>query len=314
MKMKLRKFVLWIAMPLFTLNAYAEGGSSGAGGDGVVIQGQTYLLDLVEGNIHTRPFFKNRAVFSSAVAQAIDRHTSVGAEVSQLVAAKLYEVFDKNVVLEFLLKRRIFSMEWAIVPANLINIPDEDGVIEFPGGALVQLAVRQGSSVFIAKDYWDQLDVENRAALLFHEILYSLSDSFTKNKHLSPSARTLTRALFGTGFASINPEHLTFILNRELFPFGPPNTALGNNLLFVKRDMGFKLKQGDIFYNVYPLGNAWAETMVEEFTDPSVPFLNIVPKTYSPLWETWEQAKVILAQIIADQHPTYRLYNRDDIF
>lgn len=325
----MKQFIIFFTL-IFAFPLTGNGGNSSAGGDGVIIKGKSYLLDFVEANIHEKIYFRNPENYSPIVAQAISDNIGIDIETARLISSKLGELHDKNVVLEFLIKWRILRLDWNIVPRNLIHIRDEDTVLEFNNHELVQLAVRQDSTVYINQDQWELLDVVNRTGLIIHEVMYSLRDSFNDNNHYSPPARHLTSLFFDKRSETMTQERFHFILNREGLLFSSFHT--NDNILFImKKGMGSQLKFGSAIFGLHS-PNLWQfcyYSFDEQFGDPHVRLIENKAQ-YSPnsglrssfIILNWpdgsnyvEKAKnYFKAVLVGDARTDHRVYQKDDIF
>jgi len=194
-------FALSLSLPLIA----QAGGWNSAGGDGVIVDGKTYVLDLVESGVFRNP----RAPYNNAigaVSKAMQAHIGkswVEKEVTDIVSSILAEAFEKNAYYDLLFKRVLFSSQWQYVEQDLIDVHDEDFVTDFKNYKLVQLAVRSQSRIYINIDTWKTLDNLNKAALIVHEVNYALAQAMDKNLK-SPSARGITAHLFSEKMPTSN--------------------------------------------------------------------------------------------------------------
>lgn len=328
----MKQFIIFFTL-IFAFPLSSYGGNSSAGGDGVIIKGKPYLLDFVEANIHEKIYFKNPKNYSQTVAQTISADLGIDIETARLISSKLGELHDKNVVLEFLIKWRMFRLDWNIVPRNLIPVHDEDVVFEFNDHELVQLAVRQDSAVYINQDQWELLDLANRAGLIIHEVMYSLRDSFNNNNHYSPPARRLTSLFFDKRLETMAQERFHFILNREGLSFSPP--FINGNILFImKKGMGSQLKRDSAIFGHHLL-NSWGVffhhySFDEKFGVPHTTFDEIMsiysssdvsempvrsilnwPDGKTPFEKAQNYFKAVLD---GDARTDHRIYQKEDIF
>lgn len=196
-----------------------EGGYSGGGGDGVVYQNHTYLLDLVETGRHVSPYFENRGEFLPEVADEISRHTGLDLDTSKLVSAKLIELHAKSPLLEWMLKSILFRLDWVTVTESLMDVKDEDSVLSFKNLKMVQLAVRKEGRITLNKTQLAKATAENKAALVIHELLYALYDAlYPKVVNNSPAARTLNGILFSPRMEKMAPEQFIQVVQGTGFP------------------------------------------------------------------------------------------------
>lgn len=209
----MRKLITLLII-IVSFNANADG--VGNGGDGVLKNGAVYLLDLVEIGEEKSPYFKDASNFDSRLFRVI-QSKGIALTTGNLVAAKIREIESLSSMYAFMLKIRLVQLDWVFVNRSLKDIKDEDGVIEFNEGELVQLAVRQGHQVTIDKSLWDQMTPEHQAALVFHELNYSLLryyQVYSWIKQNSMDARDLTATLFSDRFGSMTIEQFAILLDR----------------------------------------------------------------------------------------------------
>ncbi len=202
-------------------------GNEGHGGDGVLIAGTPYLLDLVEWGIEFDPFMDSSIVPNPTYIDIISEVlTPLNSEkLIPIVARKLTEISKVDLKFAESLVQRFTEYNWRLVNKRLVDIQDEDTVLDYNDLELVQLAIRRNGMVRISREYWSKMNVAHQTALLLHEVIYSFSYSsgFNEVKFFSDSARTITGYLFTPEFRSngikglrgvvynSNPGHLLHI-------------------------------------------------------------------------------------------------------
>ncbi len=178
------KSVLAAALIATTLigSASARESGPGNGGDGVLVNGRLYSLDLLEAgdSVAENPYFDPQvpAADDQEYAKILDRVSRALGHLPQapidLVARKLFEVSKLDPVFSLVTLQTIELYSWSLVGEQLRDIQDEDTNLSISPDRWVQLAIRRDVSIVLQKDYWAQLDPAHRAALVFHEVLYAL--------------------------------------------------------------------------------------------------------------------------------------------
>lgn len=196
---------LFALVSQIAMTAHAQT-NSGNGGDGLMIGGKPYLWDLVEGGLE-----------NSTLSRALTGKCRIDQQLNQMLSAQLSEQNLRTAILMKLSDLCLYSefaaisvaqatshmvFEWANLA--LLDIKDEDSLYDVPKENLVQLAARQGVTIFIDQKLWNGLDLLNRTALIFHEVFYALLEPREillnpKKKiyqQFSPDARRMVRILF----------------------------------------------------------------------------------------------------------------------
>lgn len=193
----------------------------GNGGQGVVLGERIYLLDLVESGIERDPVVRRDAVSDGAWSSRLGAALSgIDDAPLALVAAKLQEIRALHPTLAFSLLLASESLRWLPVESELESIPDRVGVIETGRYEIVQLAVRAGRSVRIHRPSWKRLDEVNRAALLVHELVYSLIEPSRREDGFSEQsavrAREITAFLFSRSLSRGGASALGTIIGEAI--------------------------------------------------------------------------------------------------
>lgn len=164
------RIFLSILMLLAATTASAGERVVGNGGDGVVIGGRLYLLDLVEGGNHENPYIgpnrtskKNEEVLAKALK-------NIPVEI-ELVSRKIRDVEKVSHTTAVALLYAIKFYNWRLVSYELANVEDEDTAVGLP---LHQIAIRKQQQILINKKLFSAMDPANRVALIFHEAVYAL--------------------------------------------------------------------------------------------------------------------------------------------
>lgn len=191
--MKLKTFLAPLALTaLMTAPSFA-GERGGNGGDGIEIDGNLYSLDLVEAGLERGAHFMEDAVVTNALRQRLERKFPSSDYPTALIVSKIAELERIDPVFARVLVKGMELYSWRLVAHNLMNVNDENTLLD--GANLVQLAIRRNSTILIDRQHWQRLDETNRAALVFHEILYAFvkPDNGVQD---SVAARELTGYLF----------------------------------------------------------------------------------------------------------------------
>lgn len=210
----LNLFPLFSAVLLAQLSSVASaadrlGHEGGAGGDGVLIGSDLYLIDLVEAGRETTAYVdpngENTPQFVGVMARLKVPFADLNDEsLNRMVALKLIEISKENMPISMILLQTFEAYRWNLVNHVLVDVPDEDTVLDFPAGTLAQLAIRRLHSVLVSGTSWAKLDVMNRTALIFHEAIYATikprpfkspsGEEFFRQS--SPEAREIVGILF----------------------------------------------------------------------------------------------------------------------
>ncbi|MFN8791599.1 MAG: hypothetical protein ACK5Y2_09120 [Bdellovibrionales bacterium] len=244
----------WTLMTLFflvlTSGAFGLGHSVGNGGDGIVLDGRVYLYDLVEHGLHKNPYWAPGNTVTQDLQELVDVNLErLSPAVRKLVALKISEVAKVDAVFAALLKLALKTFQWHLIEDfSLVEINDEDGSdVMIPRDRFKQVAVRSLGSIKIDQSLIENMDSENQAALVLHELIYGvLPIRWTKielpaSKSIevgqpsrfidvayqsSQLARQITAYVFTPSFARKGREGLHAFLPEELATKFPGSTVL----------------------------------------------------------------------------------------
>ena len=241
MKTKILNLLMMVALaaPLAahaqTIAAH-EGAETGNGGDGVVVDGQTYLLDFVEAGIERVPFFDLGSIAASNDLVRLQRPlgglmTRSGIEPTlELVARKIAEVRVADAVLAEGLLAAIEAFDWRLVSIDLIDVQDESTYLSVPRSRIVQLAIRGQRTIRVSQTRWEQsirrFSNEQRAGLIMHEAAYALItprligtvDGVAVYRQSSQKTRELNGYLFTADLGRAGAEGLYRIIDHNQWP------------------------------------------------------------------------------------------------
>ncbi len=196
----MKKYLVGVISLFLAANSgMAEAGGSGTrGGDGVRIDGQLYLSDLVEAGIEKTPYIPNvkiRPAFAATVAYSFPNQSK---EFQDLLAQKLSHLETVSPAFAAAMNRALEVMTFNFNSETCPNIKDE-GRMLVTDEPYVQLALRDQLNVMIC-DLWGELIPSNQVALILHELIYSyshfLKDEDGISRQQSVPTRVLNAALF----------------------------------------------------------------------------------------------------------------------
>lgn len=180
---------------LIVPKAYA--GTETHGGDGVYLNGNLYLLDLVEEGVQSSPYVEDLEPLEGLEEKLEKQFKRLDDVPTRMVAQKITELFKHSHSLGLRFVYGIMSHRWISVDHVLVDVPDEDSVLDFQNLELEQLAIRRASAIRISSQSWSKLDDFNKAALIVHEIAYFLADN-------SPAARDFTGVVFAEPISDVS--------------------------------------------------------------------------------------------------------------
>ncbi len=163
------KRLFLLGLTLTFLNAFAQhegGGVIGGGGDGIVCrEGEEIisveLLDIYEGRIlHNRHY---DSMESMTVAGALNR-----------AAAKLYSYSDQSSEANATLFRSMLSKFHFLPSGTRLEPINDSGHIFIPPNCKIEQVANfyNPEKIFVVSDFYNKMDVLNKAALVVHETLY----------------------------------------------------------------------------------------------------------------------------------------------
>lgn len=237
MRARITRFlsVALIAMSVFaaSLAQAREGNGVGNGGDGVIIDGKVYPIDLIELNGKpVEPYFANRDLFVPEMVERFQNHSQMELEVLRLFSSKLIEIHFKNSLLELWLKDLFFRFHWNFVDAELKEDAKRDSVLTFRGLKVVRIATRKNIFITISIPFWKMMTDKAKVVLIYHELIDSLFESMTRFA-TSDISRSLVGVIFKDAFASYDVAKFGGVLSDHGFNPSDAMTALGN-----VRDLG----------------------------------------------------------------------------
>lgn len=184
------------------------GNEKGNGGTGIRLSGKLYLTDFVEAGVENDPYV-NRAADCPEIREALGTKLSQLGSGASLVAAKLCEIQRISPGIGAALTYSLKSLTFRFVDPDLTPIDDLSTPLVIGKRQVVQLAVRQGTTVFINRNRLAELNFAHRAGLVLHELLYAWAPVVYRSvqerdprKTMSWVTRELVGQLFSASFAT----------------------------------------------------------------------------------------------------------------
>ena len=145
------------------------------------------------------PFFDESVPTNPLIVGQLKKYLRQFPEVTDRLGAKLSEVEKISPITGWLLTEAFRLYSFRVVEETLVNVHDDDSVVEYPDATLVQLAVRRSQTIFINGKWWPSLSVDQKVALLIHEIVYAFQ---LLPMEMSQPGSILARATVGFLFTS----------------------------------------------------------------------------------------------------------------
>lgn len=204
------KFICVTCVPVFSIGSTLFVGNSG---EVFLINKQYFVRDLVEASVHTNPAFN--CVISYPDLKAPSPHLEHLDIDMRLFERKLCDVESVYPGIAKFFISAIQMHSWTLVNENLNLLPDDGPLLASTEYERVQAANRTLSNVRLQKQIWSQLDPENRIALIFHEVIFSLLkyDCVDNVCSIYQQSARVAREITGLLFSS-NTYHSEYILYR----------------------------------------------------------------------------------------------------
>ena len=166
----MRLLIAFVLGILMVGQAALAGEVVGNGGNAVLIDGKPYLLDLVEAGLEKNPVISNLPVpafIQERTLKKLGQRKFDLAPLNQALARIL--LVDEELARSLL--KAVEMHNWFFTDQPLTGIVDDDSAVALPK---IQLAIRRVTTVVINSVLWVQMDAANQAALVLHEVIYSL--------------------------------------------------------------------------------------------------------------------------------------------
>lgn len=201
----MKMFAKLALMAMMVSATAARAGNEGAaGGDGIIDNGKVYLFDLYEMGIHDDIVVPENYRHVASYKWVHDRiklkfrsllNDTEEEPIVDILTIKVLQVANKSQALAYHILTAMTAYQWSKVPGLLLDVNDGDTVLNVDKSLLVQLATRKSTVIRISELNWDKLNINNRAALIMHEMLYAIQSSRNSSR-----ARDLNGYLFSEGF------------------------------------------------------------------------------------------------------------------
>lgn len=203
-----RFFLLMALIPSLAFGA-AENGFVGHGGHGIARGNKLFVRDLVTHGVEEHPYFGGKT--DPYYLEKLPASAALGFSYPrELLARKLTDLDALGLGQVLLLSLR--SYQWLLVDEPLTPVTDADDPVELqPGEKLFQIGNRLGTTIRLQSEGWKQLDDANKAALMIHEMVFSLVRLSPINRNqrcldqLPRTAREITGSFFTASFFQGNP-------------------------------------------------------------------------------------------------------------
>jgi len=168
------QMLLLVLVGLSTLNAQA--GREGHGGDALMKGDKLYLLDLLEAGVEDAPYFNDKIQAEPYYLESIQKtFRSQSAAFQNRLAQKLTEISKVSELTAIALTEAIKVYSFRFVDSDLVDVADEDSSLSYDPKSLVQLAIRRGMVILIARERWKQLSLDHQVGLITHEMVYAFA-------------------------------------------------------------------------------------------------------------------------------------------
>ncbi len=170
------KLIIFLCSLFFGVNGFCGGVTDiSGGGHGYKKNGKVYLLDLVESDI-SKPFLN----LNSNENFCEKLKTNVLSSLNEPILSRKYCQFIVSVSKIDTLAADLFLLaaeyyDWRIINQTLSLVEPVESLLQHSRSKVVQLATRKGESIYIDGHLWSQMDMDNKLALVVHEVISSLT-------------------------------------------------------------------------------------------------------------------------------------------
>jgi hypothetical protein len=176
--MSFRKIVMGsmaLLCALQSASVFANG--VGNGGHFVLKNGKYYLLDLIEAGIEGSPAIVDNEPVPAQLASEAENLFSPGGygfvtadDRKQLLA--IFQTLSTTDAQDLIVA--IYAYTWKWVDQPIVPVNDVNSSLQLDPNSVFQGAVRRDFSILVNSQIWANTDSWNRAALIIHEVVYSL--------------------------------------------------------------------------------------------------------------------------------------------
>ncbi len=153
----------------------------GNGGHGIIEGEKLYLFDLWEAGIEqdemensTRLLKNHPKLVRFFQWHVKDLFSDLDRPFVEALSLKMAELYMIDPILGLATSEAMELHVWSFTTKPLKRLPLNETIHEFSDGVIVQLANRSGRTVYLNQKAWEKLDMKNKIALVFHEIIFSM--------------------------------------------------------------------------------------------------------------------------------------------
>ena len=202
--------------------ALSQGPGSGNGGKGVRLGDKLYLLDLVEAGVEKQPYFNMSIQVSPEISErvALTFSENEACFPKELISRKLQEIMTFDFSYGLLLLKTMELFQWRVVDLSPTPVNDQREGVQIRADQFVQLAKRLHQQIIFDRKACEQLDLANRAALVFHEINYAYAQPISVKAGYDTqdtgAVQELTALMFSPNLSAKNFDNMI----QNLLPAG----------------------------------------------------------------------------------------------
>lgn len=201
------KTLFLIFLTLVSSSVFA--GQEGGGGMAVQSGTQYLLYDFIEAGLDTNTQLPQVPDAMNAMA-VLKQNLPFSNDVLVGVASMLNLISEKHPAAAEVILEKFSRYVWQLPSQEIVNAKDigRTPVVLENGITVIPVAIRDDNAkvVWIRKAIWENMSLVNRVGLLFHEVLYAIS-----NRENSYRARTVNGFIFNPLFSSQKYEKISGI-------------------------------------------------------------------------------------------------------
>lgn len=163
---------IFLVLFLWSGLAHAQG-FIGNNGEGILENGNLYLRDLWEQDIHLNPYFGTARDDHFGERLKNFKDLNLTPAQSDLLLRKLTDIEAKVPCAGGLLIEGLFAFTWVFEKNPLALVADDEAVRYIPIEKRRAIANRFSSTIKIHRDTWNSLNDENKIALVIHELIFA---------------------------------------------------------------------------------------------------------------------------------------------
>jgi hypothetical protein len=215
----MKKFLVMLI--IFTQTAFAAPSKPQAqgqeGGGGMAVQqGNDYILyDFIESGVDTSASVPMVQDKMGALA-VLKQNLPFSDDVIEGVSSMMNLVYASHPAAAVEILKTLAQYVWQLPTVDVVDARDigKTPIVLGNGVTVVPVAFRDDKAkvVWIRRLMWDGMNLFNRVGLIFHEVLYAISN-FNKGQFNSYGARTVTGFIFNKIFSTQNYEKINGVFN-----------------------------------------------------------------------------------------------------